>query len=253
MEVEYDQQPTMRDKELAWKIKRSKNITSSCIKKLSTGGRKKGEEFGLTSISYINEIVTQIIENDIMDNNERGEIWQMQFGKDNEPLAINWWRENFMEEIKCGSTDFDEILFLSPFEGFSDSPDGLVYESDETVNWCEIKCPANKTKACNLTDGSATLADVVDEYRDQFIGHFLGLPNSELGYYVIFNAHVNELTGKPYNRGVRFILKREDFEPSITQTERKIEKVYEFIKLCVAGKYKPEDVNEWWGLNGKEE
>jgi len=58
------------------------------------------------------------------------------------------------------------------------------------------------------------------------------------------------IIGKPYNRGVRFILRREDFEPSITQTERKIEKVYEFIKLCVSGQYKPEDVNEWWNLQG---
>lgn len=242
----------MRDKELAWKIKRSKNITSSCIKKLNTGGRKKEDVFGLTAISYINEIVTQIKENDLMQESDRGEIWQMQFGKDNEPLAIEWWRNNFMEEIKHGSTDFSEILFLSPFVGFSDSPDALVYENDE-VNWCEIKCPANKTKACNLTDGTATLADVVDEYRDQFIGHFLALPNSEKGYYIIYNAHVNELTGKPYNRGVRFILRREDFEPSITLTEKKIERVYQFILECVAGKYKPEDVNEWWNLTKEEE
>lgn len=246
--VEYDQQPTMRDKELAWKQRRATRITSSGLEKLNTGGTK-GKEFGAVAIGYIDDIVFQIRENDLLDEVK---AWQMDFGKDNEALAMNWIRENFMEEVKSGTTDFGDILFMCLGDHFGDSPDGLVYQDDEPIAWLEIKCPANKKKACNLTLPTVTLADVVDEYRWQFIGHFIGNPACDLGWYIIFNAHVNELTGKPYNRGVRFILKREDFEPSITQTERKIEKVYQFILECVAGKYKPEDINEWWA-NQKEE
>ena len=29
-------------------------------------------------------------------------------------------------------------------------------------------------------------------------------------------------------------------------SEKKIERVYEFILLCVDGKFKPEDINSWW-------
>lgn len=245
--IETDQQPTAHDRELAWLKKRSSRITASNLKKLNTGGTK-GRLFGDTAIGYIEDIVMQIQEGDLIEAEEKATIWQMQFGKDNEPLALNWLRENFMEEVKSGTTDFDEILFLCPSEGFGDSPDTLIYENDE-VNWCEIKCPANKKKAIKLTKPEITLADVVDEYRDQFIGHFLGLPNSEKGYYVIYNAHINSFTGKPYNRGVRFILNRADFEPSITLMEAKIEKVYRFILECVAGKYTADQVNEWWGVN----
>jgi len=245
--VEYDQLPTQRDRELEWKKRRATRITASGLKKLNTGGRGKNEVFGKTAIDYIDDIVFQIRENDLIDEVE---AWQMDFGKDNEPLLFNWLRENFMEEIKCGATDFGDVLFMYIGEHFGDSPDGIAYQADEPIAWIEGKCPANKKKACNLTLPTTTLADVVDEYRDQFIGHFIGNPNVDLGWYVIYNAHTNELTGKPYNRGVRFILRREDFEPSITQMERKIEKVYEFIKLCVIGEYKPEDVNEWWNLQG---
>ena len=243
---EIDQQPTQLERELAWKIKRSKRITSSNIKKLNTGGTK-GNVFGETAKTYINQIITQIKEGDLMDETERGEIWQMQFGKENEPLAINWWRENFMEEIKSGADDFGDILFLCPNEFFGDSPDALIYDNDELLGWGEVKCPANKTKACNLTDGTKTKADVIDEYRDQFVGHFLGLPSADVGYYIIYNAHINALTGKPYDRGVRFIITREELSTEIDATEAKIEKVYEFIKLCVAGLQKVENINVWWG------
>ena len=242
--IDVDQQPTANDKELAWLKKRSTRITASGLKKLNTGGTK-GRLFGDTAIGYIEDIIIQIQENDLIEAEEKAEVWQMRFGKDNEPLAINWLRENFMEEIKCGATDFGDILFLCPSESFGDSPDALVYENDE-VSWCEVKCPANKKKAIKLTKPEVTLADVVDEYRDQFIGHFLGLPNSDKGYYVIYNAHMNQFTGKPYNTGRRFILRREDFEPSITLMEAKIEKVYRFILECVDGKFNAQDINEWW-------
>jgi hypothetical protein len=245
--VEVDQQPTQKDRELAWKQKRATRITSSNIAKLMTPGRSKGETFGKTAIDYIDDLVFQIRENDLID---QVDAWQMQFGRDNEPLAFEWLRDNFMEEIKCGSTDFgDDILFMCIGEHFGDSSDGLVYEDDEPIAWIETKVPANKKKACNLTLDSVSVADVVDEYRWQFIGHMIGNPSVDMGWYVIYNAHTNELTGKPYNRGRRFILHRKDFEPSITQTEKKIEKIYEFILLCVKGDYKPEDINAWWAVN----
>jgi len=246
--VEVDQQPTQLERELVWKKKRSTRITSSCISKLNAGGRGAANVFGKTAMSYISMIVTQIKEGDLMEETDRGTIWQMQFGTDNEPLAINWMRENFMEEVKSGTTDFGDILFMCPNEYFGDSPDGLVYNNDELLGWAEIKCPANKMKACTLTDGTQKLEDVIDEYKDQFIGHFIGNPECDFGYYVIYNAHVNALTGEPYDRGVRFVLDRKDYATEIEATEAKIERVYAFIKLCVAGLQKVENINAWWAV-----
>jgi len=249
--VEYDQQPTGRERELAWKLERSKRITSSNLKKLNTGGTK-GRLFGDTAIGYIEDIVMSIQENDPMETEDKATAWQMQFGNDNEPLAVNWVRENFMETVKCGTTDFTEILFMRVGLHFGDSPDLIVYDADEyPIAWGEVKCMANKKKAIKNTKPTTTLADVIDEYRDQIIGHFIGSPNVDQGWLVLYNAHVRS-NGIPYNTGIRFIVKREDFEPSITLTEKKIEKVYRFILECVAGKYKPENVNEWWA-NQKEE
>lgn len=246
--IEVDQLPTAKDRELAWLKRRSTKITASGLQKLNTPGTK-GRLFGDTAIGYIEDIVMQIQEGDLIESQDKASVWQMQFGKDNEPLAVEWIRDNFMEEFRSGTTDFGDVLFMCIGEHFGDSPDGLIYNDDELVAWGEIKCPANKKKAIKLTKPSVTLADVVDEYRWQFIGHFIGNPNVDIGWYVIFNAHVNELTGKPYNRGRRFILHRKDFEPSISLTEAKIEKVYQFILLCVKGEYKPEQINEWWAIN----
>lgn len=55
--VEYDQKPTTADRELKWKIERSKRITASGLAKLNTPGRGKGELFGKTAVDYIDDIV----------------------------------------------------------------------------------------------------------------------------------------------------------------------------------------------------
>ena len=240
---EMDQQPTQRSIELEWKVKRSTRITASGIAKLMMSGTK-GNEFGKVAMNYIDDILFQIRENDLIGEVD---VWQMQWGNDHEPDAVHWLRENFMEEIKHGTTDFDGILFMEIGDYFGDSPDGIVYSDDDPLAWLEVKCPANKKKACNLTRQEVKLADVIDEYKWQFIGHFIGNPNLDLGWYCIYNAHSNELTGEPYNRGRVFVLDREDLEPEIEATEKKIERVYEFIKLCVAGLQKVENINVWWG------
>lgn len=251
MNVEYDQQSTARDRELAWKLERSKRITSSGLKKLNTSGTK-GRLFGDTAIGYIEDIVMQIQEDDLIEAEDKATVWQMQFGNDNEPLAFNWIRENFMETVKCGTTDFSDILFIRKNQSFGDSPDGLVYDSDDyPTAWVEVKCMANKKKAIKNTRSTTLLSDVVDEYRDQIIGHFIANENVDQGWLVLYNAHIRA-NGKPYNTGLRFVINRSDFEPSITLTEKKIERVYQFILECVAGKYKPEDVNEWWNLTTPE-
>lgn len=241
--AEYDQQPTAQSKEQKWLIERSTRITASGLAKLNTPGRGKNELFGKTAIDYIDDIVFQIRENDLIDEVDAK---AMDWGKDNEPYAFDWLKNTVMDEVKAGATDFgDDILFMKIGDHFGDSPDFLGYRDGEPYAWGEIKCPYNKKKAANLTLPTVTESDVVDEYHDQFIGHFIGNPNVDIGWYVIYNAHVR-LDGTPYDRGRIFVFHRKDFEPSISLMEVKIEKVYRFILLCVAGQYKPEDINSWW-------
>lgn len=243
MQVEYDQKPTVKDKELRWKIERSTRITSSGLKKLNTGGRGKGVIFGKTAIDYIDDIIFQIREGDLLDEVDTK---QFDWGHDNEAYAIEWLRNNVMEEVKSATEDFgDEILFMKIGDHFGDSVDGLIYNGEDPFAWLEIKNPYNKKKACNLTLDSVKIEDVVDEYRDQFIGHFIGNPNLDVGWYLIYNAHT-KYDGTPYNRGRLFSFKRSDFEPSITLMEAKIKKVHDFIMLCVEGKFQAEDINVWW-------
>jgi hypothetical protein len=245
MKPEFDQQPTIQDKELKWKIERSTRITASALKKLNTPGRGKGILFGKVAVDYVDDIVFQIREGDLIDEVEAKAF---DWGHDNEVYAVEWLRNNVMQVVKSATEDFgDEILFMKIGDHFGDSVDGLVYETEDSdpFAWLEIKNPINKKKACNLTLESVTAADVVNEYSDQFIGHFIGNPNVDVGWYLIYNAHT-KLDGTLYDRGRLFIFKREDFEPSISLMEKKIERVYKFILLCVEGKFKPSDINAWW-------
>ena len=151
-----------------------------------------------------------------------------------------------MYDVKSAINDFgDDILFIKIGDHFGDSPDGLAYINDDPFAVIEIKCPSNKKKAANQTLEKTLASDVVNERRHQIIGHFIGNPNIDEVWLIIYNAHIRS-NGIPYNRGRIFVFNRKDFEPSISLMEAKIEKVYRFILLCVEGKFKPEDINSWW-------
>ena len=81
-----------------------------------------------------------------------------------------------MNEIKSCTTDFKDIVFNEPFEGFGDSPDFYVYGFDgKVIALGEIKCPMSQGKIESLQFGNTI--DEKDEYYWQFLGHFLGRPD----------------------------------------------------------------------------
>ncbi|MHC8418198.1 hypothetical protein SD317_22960, partial [Bacteroides hominis] len=84
-------------------------------------------------------------------------------------------------EIKSCTTDFEDIVFNEPFEGFGDSPDAYVYGFNGKVSaLVEIKCPMSQGKIESLQ----LLQEIndKDEYYWQFLGHFLGRPDVDTLY-----------------------------------------------------------------------
>lgn len=230
--------------EQKWLIDRSSRITSSNIVKLFMKGTKKAA-FGKVAIAYIDDIIFQIRRGDLVD---QVDAWQMNFGKENEPLAIEWLKDNCgMDEIIHAISEDGVITFKKALgECFGDSPDYFVKNSDGVIYAVgEIKCPANKKKACNAID-KWTREGCVNEYRHQFVGHFIGSPEVNELHYTVYNAHANKITGKYYNEGVTFIYTRKEFEGLIDQAEYRIPRVYEFIKLCLEGHQEVEEINDWW-------
>lgn len=199
-------------KEFEWKEKRRGLITASVLPDLMKAG--KGTPFGKAAIDAMFAIRYERRTGLIREN---GSAKAFEWGHDNEPLAVEWLRNQLMNTIESCSTDFEDIVFNEPFEGFGDSPDAYVYDATEcnVSALVEVKCPISQGKIESLQ--LLKEIDEKDEYYYQFIGHFLGQPDVNLLYYVIYDGYTN--TGRLLE------MNRADHASNI-------QKAYDRVRLC---------------------
>lgn len=177
------------NREQIWMAKRAECfVTASPCPSLMKSGRGKCAEWGesaktvLYGAKYQHRTGMQL---------EQKDLFQFKWGHENEPNAVEWLRTQTMDEVKSCSTDFDEIIFQQPFEGFGDSPDAFVYNSDGSFKAVvEIKCPVDQIKIEKLNDET----DIHDkhEYYWQFIAHFIGTPDAKELWWVIYDAYADD-------------------------------------------------------------
>lgn len=173
-------------KEFEWKEKRRGLITASVLPDLMKAG--KGTPFGKAALDVMFAVR---YERRTGVTRENGTAKAFDWGHENEPLAVEWLRTQLLNEIKSCTTDFEDIVFNEPFEGFGDSPDAYVYGFDGKVSaLVEIKCPMSQGKIESLQ----LLQEIndKDEYYWQFLGHSLGRPDIDTLYYVIYDGYVND-------------------------------------------------------------
>lgn len=199
-EVKYDK----------WKSRRHGKITSSVLPKLMQAG--KGCEFGTQAMREIYFIKyerrTGLTREGISGKS-------LDWGTNNEPVALEWLRSQFLNEIKSCSKDFDEIVFNEPFPGFGDSPDFYMYGFDGEIEAVgEIKCPTDQAKIEELRD--LKQIDEKQEYYWQFLGHFIGTPQARKLLYVIYDGYANE--------GIILEMLRDDHEENITRLTERIQR-----------------------------
>lgn len=177
---------TPEQKEIEWKEKRQGKITASTLPDLMKAG--KGCPFGKTALDALYVVRYERRTGAMREN---GSAKAFDWGHDNEPLAVEWVRTQLMNEIKSCTTDFDDIVFNEPFEGFGDSPDFYVYGFDgKIIALGEIKCPMSQGKIESLQFENTI--DEKNEYYYQFLGHFIGRPDVDKLYYVIYDGYTNE-------------------------------------------------------------
>jgi len=235
-------------REEIWKRKRCGRITSSSLKDLMTGGRgKNGAKYGDTAIKYLYEIKRErrTGKPTRQDNGIRNFI----FGHENEPMAIAWLRENSMYTIKSCSEDFDEILFVVPFDGFGDSPDFYVYDSEGNIIAVgEIKCPASEAKFEEMID--LIKSDVVDEYKEQFTGHFIAHPDVPELWYLVYDGtdeydEYDDRDPLDPSRGLLFTYKRSEFAGLIEEATATIKEADSYVDRCLETGLKVRDINDY--------
>lgn len=251
----------MEKKESDWLKKRAGKITSSNLKKLFTGGRRDltdaeraviggnrktiDVEFGETAISYLYQLQR---EKRLQKPTYQREIYNLEFGKKAEPIAIQWLRANKPDWIikHCDSSDFDEIPFCLSEAGAGDSPDGYVGLSGVL----EVKCPVDQAKFEQLRD--MTAEEVRPEYEYQFANHLNCNPTCSKLIYLCYDAMVDDdpmdvTDPLDPSRGILFEYDRSEFQELIDQIEEKVKKVMRFLADVDAGKCRVRDINTWQG------
>lgn len=168
----------------------------------------KGREWGDVSIGYMYEKLYEL-EFDCPIRNESNSNFR--WGHEQEPLAIEWLRQNTMYSIKHCSEDFDEIRITSG--GIDDFGDSLDFLADDVILG-EIKCVVSQAKFAKIK--RSTKADVVGEYIYQLCGHFMGNPKSDRLLYVVYNGkdiddELDTMDILDPRRGVVFEFSREEF------------------------------------------
>ena len=208
----------MDEREMRWHKNRCGKCTSSKNSDLLTKASKTSV-WGKTATKYLyakrKELRTGIPAH--QDDNKN-----FKDGRRDEPMAIEWLRANTMYDIKHCSVDFDEIRVTSG--GIDDYLDSLDFIADDTFIG-EIKCIQSDEKFEYMT--LCTKADVVDEYKEQFAGHFLGNPEYDKLLYLVYRAQEDEdemdiLNPLDKSRGIIFEYHRSEFEGLIEEIKERV-------------------------------
>lgn len=225
-------------KRQAWLQKKIGCISGSGLARLNTGGRRdmtkselekenKGNrktinvEFGEVAIKYLYQIK---YERRTGIAPEEKSLKNFEWGNENEPIAIQWRRDQDFKTIKHCSEDFDDIIFNQPFAGYGDSPDYYILDNDDKIDGLgEIQCCVDQALLERIFSDDFEIDKAVKHY--QFISHFIGCPDVTYLEWLVFDAFT--FTGKIIR------IERNDLETEIQEQIKKIHKASKYIDLCL--------------------
>lgn len=202
------------EKEERWKLKRMKKITSSTCPKLMTSTKKDPNNWDKTAKAVLYGVAYER-RTGVMRKNKT--LRQFDWGHTHEPNAVVWYRKFIDEDLLHASVDFDEILLMEPFEGFGDSPDGIIMEEGRIIRVIEIKCRESEA----VLESEFAINAISDDHGDfwQFIAHFVGNPEARFVDVVTYDGNL-----EPDNiqAGHVVVMKREDYQSYIDRLEKRI-------------------------------
>lgn len=181
----------------------------------------------------------------------------MELGRQNEPMAVEWYRANYPQSKIIYSQELSEIPFwTNPLvPNFGASPD--AFTPDETIV-VEIKNTVGNSTIEFFFDPCTSFeekkARVVKEHLPQILGQFISNPKVlviRLLKYCAQNDDIIADTTSPLDpwRGVLFEFERRDYIESIAEMEERINLFNAFI----ASEKNPSEFKrgEWSVVNGK--
>jgi hypothetical protein len=142
---------------MTWKEQRLGRFTSSEIHKLLKSGRAKDSVFGDAAMTYIHEVVAEILTGGAEEATSKA----MEWGLLQEPSAIRAYRKRTGEKVEYYGTE--NPVFIEHGEYAGGSPDGVT-----DTHLLEVKCPFRSVNHIeNLTLDAGTFPDKRPEYYAQ--------------------------------------------------------------------------------------
>jgi hypothetical protein len=205
-----------------WKQKRIGKITASKLPNLMKSGRAKGEEWGQTAITTMFEVAHER-RTGIERPSLKG-VKALEWGKQYEPEALEFYKNKTGIDMRSGSFDFDDIVFVEPFENFGDSPDGITLDG---IGRAEIKCP--ESGAIHYDYCTITAISEKDDYYWQFLGHLLD-DQAEWCDFVSYDPRSKE--DDPLKMHIVRVVKM-DHKFNLARLRARIEKANQVIDLAL--------------------
>lgn len=220
----------MDDREYRWHLKRIGKITASEVGNIMTASGKWTQ----TAVSYLYKIQRQrTIRQPAPIKNAKSLKW----GKENEPEAIEWLRENFL----CGKykkrtifhcdKEGEEKVFIEGENNFGGSPDAYLMRGKKIEAFIEIKCTYGEEETNRMF--SPTLPyerkreRVIQEHLWQIVGQ-MSLPNAPDKLFLLkydaqdtFDEFDVRSTTDP-SRGLLFEFSREELAPYIATLKERV-------------------------------
>lgn len=164
--------------------KRPAHLTPSGFKKIMTNGRG-GDSFGKTALSYVDEVVMKIIGVEQDDFTS----YEMQWGIDNEPFAVEAYQDYKIAEVHSRN----ERFVHSDYDFISGEVDGLVGEE----GGIEVKCPNSNNHLSNLIEAAQ-----LSQYMYQIQG-YMWITNRQWWDFVSYDPRFPKEYRLSVNRVVR--------------------------------------------------
>lgn len=240
----------MDDREYRWQLKRIGKITASEVENIMTASGKWTQ----TAISYLYKIQRQrTIKEPAPIKNARSLEW----GKVNEPNAVEWLRENLLQEKYKKCTIFhcdaegDEKFFIEGDNNFGGSPDAYLMRGRKIAAYIEIKCTYGEEETNRIFSPTMPYERkrdrVLKEHLWQMVGQ-MALPNAPdkiilLKYDAQDTFNVFDLRSPTDpSRGIWFEFSREELSPYIEQLKERVA----FANKCLDDGIDLDEIQKYW-------
>lgn len=230
-----------------WIQKRIGYISASHLADLMCKG--KGKPWGATAISYLYRIEMERYTG--MPSVNRDAL-ALRFGRENEPYAIEWLRENVSDKIRYYETDFEEKPFITvDWAAFGATPDADIPDEDgNPTEIFEIKTTYSDSAIYTYFSPSKPYEKkrmaALEEHREQLAGQFLACPTCKQITILKYNPQREDewdvRSPLDMSRGVMFTFTREEFGDYLEKVKQRIIQADEYLNTG----FELELINEYY-------